>query len=311
MSEILRAGDPAPAARHVPVMLREVLEWLAPQPGQTIVDATLGAGGHAAEIARRVGPEGLVVGVDRDPVMIETARPRVVGAKCRLVEANFADLRSVLDELEIDRVDGVLMDLGLASDQLDDAARGFSFARPGPLDMRMNPRIGEPAWRLVNRLKEENLAEIFFRLGEERHSRRVARAIVAARREKEIQTTDELAEIVRRAMPRGKPWQRIDPATRVFQSLRIAVNDELTSLEQALASLPVCLKPGGRAVVISFHSLEDRLVKHAFRQKETWESLTRKPRVPSDDEVGQNPRARSAKLRAAELRSLTVERLNR
>jgi 16S rRNA (cytosine1402-N4)-methyltransferase len=313
MSELNEPGDRAPP-RHVPVMLREVIEFAAPQPGQVIVDATLGAGGHASEIARMIGPEGLMIGLDCDPAMIEIARSRIVGSRIELVEANFAELRGVLNELGVDRVDAVLMDLGVASDQIEDSARGFSFSRSGPLDMRMNPRVGEPAARLVNRLKAENLADIFYQYGEERHSRRVARAIVEARRRKEIETTDELAEIVRRAMPRSKPWQRIDPATRVFQALRIAVNDELLSLEQALAALPACVKPGGRAVVISFHSLEDRLVKQAFRQRETWERLTKKPLVPSEEEIERNPRSRSAKLRAAKLRSqnLTiVERLNR
>jgi 16S rRNA (cytosine1402-N4)-methyltransferase len=300
MSELNEPGDCAPP-RHVSVMLREVIEFAAPQPGQVIVDGTLGAGGHANEIARRIGPDGLLIGLDHDPAMIEIAKPRIVGSRIELIEANFAELREVLNELGVGRVDAVLMDLGVASDQIEDSARGFSFARSGTLDMRMNPRISEPASRLVNRLKAEDLADIFYRYGEERHSRRVARAIVDARRRKEIETTEELAEIVRRAMPRGKPWQRIDPATRVFQALRIAVNDELSSLEQALKSLPTCLKLGGRAVVISFHSLEDRLVKQAFRQRETWESLTRKPLVPSEEEVERNPRSRSAKLRAARL----------
>ncbi len=292
-------GDRAPTPRHVPVMLREVLELLAPEPGQIIVDGTLGAGGHASEIASRIGPGGLLIGLDRDLTMIELARPRLAGAKSRLFEANFADLRSVLDELGLERIDAVLLDLGVSSDQIDDAARGFSFSRTGPLDMRMDRRIGEPASRLVNRLRAEELAEIFYRFGEERHSRRVARAIVAARQAKEIETTEELAAIVRRAMPRVKPWQRIDPATRVFQSLRIAVNDELDSLEQVLAALPNCLKPGGRVVAISFHSLEDRLVKRAFRQRDVWQPLVKKPLVPNDEEIERNPRSRSAKLRAA------------
>lgn len=299
-SDVCTVGLPTP--RHVPVMVCEVVEHLSPSPGQVVVDATVGAGGHARLIAERLGPDGLLIGLDRDPTMIEIARRVVVGAKTELVEADFAELRVVLDELGIDRVDAVLMDLGLASDQLDDPGRGFSFLHSGPLDMRMNPRMGEPAARLVNRLKAENLAEIFYRYGEERHSRRVARAIVEARRLEPIEATDELAAIVRRALPRGRPRQRIDPATRVFQALRIAVNDELGCLERGLAALVSCLKPGGRAVVISFHSLEDRLVKNAFRQRGVWELLTRKPLTPSDDEMARNPRSRSAKLRAARLR---------
>lgn len=292
-------GDRVPTPRHIPAMLNEVLQYLSPQPGQVIVDATLGVGGHASQIAQRIGPSGLLIGIDRDPAMIELARPRVAGSRSELIEASFAELRELLESLGVSRVDAVLMDLGICSDQLEDVGRGFSFLRSGPIDMRMNPRIGEPAARLVNRLKAENLAEIFYRYGEERHSRRVARAIVAARRRKEIETTEELAGIVRRAMPRGKAWQRVDPATRVFQALRIAVNDELMSLEQVLAELPNCIKPGGRVVVISFHSLEDRLVKQSFRQRETWQQLTRKPLVASEEETVRNPRARSAKLRAA------------
>jgi 16S rRNA (cytosine1402-N4)-methyltransferase len=236
--------------------------------------------------------------------MLELARARVRGVPARWIVANFADLRGVLDHLGIDRVAGVLLDLGVASDQLDDPARGFSFAQSGPLDMRMNPREGEPAMRLVNRLRAENLADIFFRYGEERHSRRVARAIVEARSRRAIETTDELADVVRRALPRGRVRQRIDPATRVFQALRIAVNDELGSLERVLDALPACLLPGGRAVVLSFHSLEDRLAKRAFARREIWERLVRKPLLPSDEEVAQNPRARSAKLRAARLREV-------
>ena len=305
MTDMDESGEAAPVSRHVPVMLREVLEFLAPQPGQVIVDGTVGGGGHAGEIALRIGPEGLLIGLDRDPNMLAIARRRVTGSRSLWDEANFADLRAVLDQLGIDRVDAVLLDLGVASDQIDDASRGFSFSQSGPLDMRMNPRIGEPAARVINRLRPENLADIFYQYGEERHSRRIARAIVEARERKEIETTEELAQIIRRAMPRGKPWQRIDPATRVFQALRIAVNDELASLEQGLAALPACLMPGGRAVIISFHSLEDRLVKQAFRQRDRWEPLVKKPLTSSDQEVVRNPRARSAKLRAAR----RVERL--
>jgi 16S rRNA (cytosine1402-N4)-methyltransferase len=285
--------------RHVSVMVREVLEYLAPSASQIVVDATAGAGGHSREIASRLGPDGLLVCIDRDPSMLEIARRRVAGVKVEWVIASFSNLRAVLDERNIERVDGVLMDLGAASDQIDDGQRGFSFRSSGPLDMRMNPTIGEPASRLVNELPGDALADLFYRYGEERRSRRVARAIVDARQHHRITTTEELADIVRRSLPRGRSWQRIDPATRVFQALRIAVNDELTELELMLAALPNCLKPGGRAVVISFHSLEDRLVKQSFRKSEWWEVLTKKPRTPSDAEVEQNPRSRSAKLRAA------------
>jgi 16S rRNA (cytosine1402-N4)-methyltransferase len=301
MTELDESRDPSVPSPHVPVMLREVLEYLAPQPGQVIVDSTLGAGGHSREIARQIGASGLLIGVDRDPAMIELARDRVVGSQVVFAEANFADLRRVLSEVGVDRVDAVLLDLGVSSVQIDTAERGFSFSRSGPLDMRMNPREGEPAARLVNRLRAETLADIIFQYGEERYSRRIAAAIVEARRRRPIETTGELAEVVRRAVPHGR-HERIDPATRTFQALRIAVNDELDSLKSGLAALPACLKPQGRAVVISFHSLEDRIVKQTFRDRDRWELLCKKPIVPSDDEIEQNPRSRSAKLRTARVR---------
>jgi 16S rRNA (cytosine1402-N4)-methyltransferase len=182
---------------------------------------------------------------------------------------------------------------------VDDPARGLSFQKPGPLDMRLDPTESEPAAALVNRLDERELADIFWHLGEERFSRRIARKIVEARRQAPIETTEQLAELVRRCVPRRKGGKSIDPATRVFQALRIAVNDELHALDRLLADLPDCVKPGGRAAIISFHSLEDRRVKQAFRNKEVWEALTRKPVQAGDEEVRDNPRARSAKLRAA------------
>jgi 16S rRNA (cytosine1402-N4)-methyltransferase len=189
---------------------------------------------------------------------------------------------------------------------LADAARGFSFDSPGPLDVRFNPERGEPASRLVNHLREENLANLIFTYGEERYSRRIAKAIAAARREKSVETSAELAQIVRRAVPRSQQ-ERIDPATRTFQALRIAVNDELKSLEIALRRIPECLRPGGRLAVISFHSLEDRLVKEAFRDDPRWEPLTRKPVRPGQQEVASNPRSRSAKLRVAVRRESPIE----
>jgi 16S rRNA (cytosine1402-N4)-methyltransferase len=302
MAEFDESGGPSLDSPHVPVMLREVIAYLAPQPGQVIVDGTLGAGGHSREIARHIGPGGLLVGIDRDPSMIEIARDRVVGCRVVFAEANFADLRRVLNELSVDRVDGVLLDLGVSSVQLDTAERGFSFSRSGPLDMRMNPREGEPAARLVNRLRAENLADIIFQYGEERYSRRIAAAIVEARRRRPLETTAELADVVRRAVPRGR-HERIDPATRTFQALRIAVNGELESLKGGLTTLAACLKPQGRAVVISFHSLEDRIVKQVFRERDRWERLCKKPVIADEQEVRTNPRARSAKLRAARTRN--------
>ena len=301
MSKRDEPPDQPQRPRHVPVMLAEVLEFLAPQPGQRVVDATLGAAGHSVEISKELGPSGLLIGIDRDPTMLALAQARAMGLRAEFAVSNFAELRGVLDRMGVGRVDSVLMDLGIASDQLDDPERGFSFSQPGPLDMRIDRAIGEPAYRLVNRLRVTTLAEIFWRYGQERYSRRVARAIDEARRHRPIRTTEELASIVRRAMPPRRPRGRIDPATRVFQALRIAVNDELGSLARGLSSLPDCIRPGGRVVVISFHSLEDRLVKNTLRQRSVWEPLVPKPLRPQLEEVAENPRARSARLRAGRL----------
>ncbi|HXG10203.1 MAG TPA: 16S rRNA (cytosine(1402)-N(4))-methyltransferase RsmH [Gemmataceae bacterium] len=291
---------PTPAPRHVPVLSAEVLDLLAPAPGQVVVDATVGAGGHARLLAERIGPTGRLIGLDQDESMLELARLRLAGLPVTLVHSNFDRLRQVLDELGIDAVDGVLADLGVASDQLDAAERGFSFQQPGPLDMRLDPSQGEPAAALLQRLSERDLADLFWQYGEERYSRRIARKIVETRRRQPLETTTQLAELVRRCVPRPKGRRpTIDPATRVFQALRIAVNDELGALDRLLAALPDCVKPGGRAAIISFHSLEDRRVKHAFRDSTKWEVLTRKPVEASEEEVARNPRARSAKLRVA------------
>jgi 16S rRNA (cytosine1402-N4)-methyltransferase len=290
----------SPLARHVPVLSAEVLELLAPQPGQTIVDATVGGGGHARLLAERLESSGLLIGLDQDAAMLALARPRLSGLPVRLFQSNFDQLRHVLDELGIAAVDAVLADLGFCSDQMDAPERGLSFQQPGPLDMRLNPEEGEPVSQLLRRLGERDLADLFWQYGEERFSRRIARRIVEARRLAPLETTDQLAELVRRCVPRPKGRRSpIDPATRVFQALRIAVNDELGALERLLAALPQCVKPGGRVALISFHSLEDRLVKQAFRDREKWQELTRKPVQAGEEEVQINPRARSAKLRAA------------
>jgi 16S rRNA (cytosine1402-N4)-methyltransferase len=284
-------------------MPAEVLEYLAPVSGQTFVDCTVGTGGHARLIAERVAPGGRLIGLDQDAAMLAIARPRLEGMPVTLVQANFERLRHVLDGLAIEAVDGVVADLGVCSDQLDAAERGFSFQQPGPLDMRMDPARGETAADLVNRLNERDLADLIYEYGEERFSRRIARKIVEVRQRTPFETTEQLADLVRRCVPRPRARRHsIDPATRVFQALRIAVNDELGALERLLKALPGCLKPGGRAVLISFHSLEDRRVKHTFRDKHLWEVLTPKPIQASDAEVDHNPRARSAKLRAARRR---------
>jgi len=289
-----------PGSAHVPVLLDEVLAWLDPRPGQVLVDGTLGGGGHARALLQRVGPEGRIVGLDRDPAAIERATATLAGTPTTLVHADFRDLPEVLAQLDLSSVDGVLLDLGLSSDQLEDPQRGFSFSTEGPFDLRFDPTCGEPAWRLVNRLDERRLAQLIHEFGEERYSRRIARAVVRRRSEKPIRTAAELAELVRRCVPRSPSTRRLDPATRTFQALRIAVNHELESLDAALARVPDCLAPGGRFAVISFHSLEDRRVKQAFRDDERLEVLTRKPVRPRSEEVQHNPRARSAKLRVAQ-----------
>lgn len=263
-----------------------------------LVDGTVGAGGHAAALGALVGATGKVIGLDRDPEMMALAERATRGLPVQLVRAAYSELPDVLEELGIEAVDGILLDLGLSSDQLRWEHRGFSFAADGPLDMRFDPDGDVTAADLVNSLPAEELADIFYHFGEERHSRRVARRIVEARRVERITTTGRLAEIVRRSIP-GK-WGPIDPATRVFQALRIKVNDELEHLDAALAYLPDVLKPGGRAAIISFHSLEDRRVKVAFRDNPDLTVLTRKPVQASAEEVAVNPRARSAKLRVAE-----------
>jgi len=280
----------------VPVLAAEVVRLLDPRPGETWADCTVGAGGHARLLAERVGPAGRVIGLDQDPAMLALARPRLAGLPVTLVHANFDQLAEVLAGMGIEKVDGVYADLGFASDQVDRADRGFSFREDGPLDMRLDPTTGPTAADLVNTLSEAALADVFFEYGEERHSRRVARRVVERRKERPFATTGELAELVRRCVPRSGG---IDPATRVFQALRIAVNDELGALDRLLAALPRVVRPGGKAGVISFHSLEDRRVKQAFRKADVWRPLTKKPVEAADEEMARNPRARSAKLRVA------------
>ena len=289
--------DPFPV--HVPVMPDEVVRWLGLRAGAVVVDGTLGGGGHTRILAEHVGAAGRVIALDRDPAALAAAEKNLAGLPVELVQTNFCDLPEVLKQLQIPAVDGVLLDLGVSSDQLADPMRGFSFTAEGPLDLRFDPTSGEPACQLVNRLSGEHLAELIFRYGEERYSRRIARAIVERRRKKPIATAAELAELVRRCVPRSRAGRRIDPATRTFQALRIAVNEELKSLEIALRRTPDCLRPQGRFVVISFHSLEDRRVKEAFRDDPRCEVLTKKPVRPAAGEVARNPRASSAKLRAA------------
>jgi 16S rRNA (cytosine1402-N4)-methyltransferase len=280
-------------------MPEEVLRLLALAAGQVVVDATVGAGGHTRLLAERVGPAGRVIGLDRDAGMLERAESHLKGLPVTLVHGNFDRLRAVLDRLGLAAVDAVLADLGVCSDQLDDPSRGLSFQQAGPLDMRLDPSEGASARDLLYRLNERDLADLFWKYGEERFSRRIARRIVETRRREPLDTTEQFAELVRRCVPRSK-GQKIDPATRAFQALRIAVNDELGALERLLKQLPNCVRAGGRVALISFHSLEDRLVKHALRDRSLWQELTRKPIQAGEDEVNRNPRARSAKLRCAQ-----------
>jgi 16S rRNA (cytosine1402-N4)-methyltransferase len=286
---------------HRPVLAEEILEWLAPRAGAVLVDGTVGGGGHAAMLAKRVGPGGRLIGLDRDPAMLELAREAVAGLPVDFFLSSYRDLKRILDELGVARVDGVLLDLGLSSDQLAWTQRGFSFVAEGPLDMRFDSQSSAPsAQELVNQLSGEELARIFFEYGEERYSRQIARGIVEARRREPIRTTAQLSELIRRSVPRAVGHGTIDPATRVFQALRIAVNQELEQLDTALEQIPELLAPGGRFAIISFHSLEDRRVKNAFKADRRLNVLTKKPLTASARELAVNPRSRSAKLRVAE-----------
>ncbi|WP_040890700.1 16S rRNA (cytosine(1402)-N(4))-methyltransferase RsmH [Zavarzinella formosa] len=287
---------------HVSVLPGEVLTLLDPQPGEVWVDCTLGAGGHARMIAAKVGPTGRVIGLDQDAGMIAAALPSLAGWPITPVHANFDQVSAALKGVGITEVDGLLADLGFCSDQLEDAGRGLSFQQDGPLDMRMDATAGESVAEMLARINEYDLANLIYEYGEERQSRRIARKIVETRKTAPIRTTGQLADLVRSCVPRDKK-SRIDPATRTFQALRIAVNDELGSLDRLLSQLPRLLNVGGRAGIISFHSLEDRRVKQAFQDRDLWEAVTKKPVQAGDDETVTNPRARSAKLRVARRRS--------
>jgi 16S rRNA (cytosine1402-N4)-methyltransferase len=284
---------------HVPVLLDEVLEGLQLTEGGVFVDGTLGGAGHTRALAERVGMTGRVIAIDVDPAAVRRAEGLLAGMPVAVATASYTDIPEVLDEVGVRLVDGILLDLGLSSDQLADIARGFSFQSEGELDLRFDPEHGEPAWRMLARLSEQHLADLIYQYGEERYSRRIARRIVEERRTRPIRTSSHLADLVRSCVPRSK-GHSIDPATRTFQALRIAVNGELDGLKIALRRLPNCLKPGGRLAIISFHSLEDRLVKEAFRDDPRLKPVTRKPIEASESEVARNPRARSAKLRVAE-----------
>lgn len=294
---------------HIPVMLEEVMGFLKPGKGDIIVDTTIGAGGHSREILKCIGDEGLLIGIDKDAEILKIAKQRLleIGNSFKLYHADYADLSYILKELKIKKVKGILLDAGVSSYQLDVGERGFSFRKEAPLDMRMDRSRGVTASELLQRLSEKEMVEVFWRYGEERRSRRIAKAIVKERKANgPIKTTTQLARIIEKAVyPSGKYQQRgkIHVSTKVFQALRIFINDELKSLEFFLNHAHDFLEIGSRIVAVSFHSLEDRLVKNAFRKGDsssTLKILTKKPLLPSGVEIKENARSRSAKLRAAE-----------
>jgi len=284
---------------HVPVLLKEAIDFLAVKRGGTYLDATVGLGGHSYEIAKRLGAPGHLIGFDKDPAALERAHEKLKALdeppQITLIHGSFAE---VAERIAPASLDGLMADLGVSSLQLGDAARGFSFQADGPLDMRMNPMSGDTAEQVVNHLDERELADVIYEFGEERRSRRIARAIVRSR---PIRTTKQLVEVISTAA-RSMKHERIHPATRTFQALRIFVNRELDDLKALLEATPRVLKPGGRLVVISFHSLEDRIVKDALRggKDKYFSVLTKKPQTASEEEIENNPRSRSAKMRAAE-----------
>jgi 16S rRNA (cytosine1402-N4)-methyltransferase len=297
-------AGPAPPGEHVSVLLDAVITWLRPRAGGRYVDGTVGNGGHAAAILDASAPDGRLLGLDADPAAVDVARARLAefGDRATIVNASFREMDRVVEERRFGPVDGILMDLGISSRQLDVGGRGFTFRHDEPLDMRFDPTRGESAADLLNRADEAEIADVLYRYGEEYKSRRVARAIVRQRERAPIATTYDLVRAVEQAL--GPKRGRTHPATKSFQALRIAVNDELGALEQTLPVAASLLAPGGRLAVISFHSLEDRRVKQFFRAGGGPEALlaelTRKPIVPSPEESARNPRARSAKLRIAE-----------
>jgi 16S rRNA (cytosine1402-N4)-methyltransferase len=299
--------------KHIPVLVEEVMACLNCLPHQTYVDATLGGGGHAIEILERTAPDGRLIGVEWDEDAISEAKNRLAPftERVTLFHENYAQLPELLKAMNIEQVDGILLDLGLSSIQLEEPERGFSFKGQGPLDMRMDRRRSRMAADLVNRLPPKDLEQIIFEYGEERWARRIAKSIVFEREKSPIRTTEELRKIVYRAIPGRFRSRRIDPSTRTFQAFRIAVNEELKNLKEILEVGWRLLKKGGRMCVISFHSLEDRMVKEAFRRLAKGEAdssgqgavmrvITKKPVTPSEEECARNPRSRSAKLRCAE-----------
>lgn len=300
----MREGDENNVS-HLPVMLDEVVEYLRPQAGGIFVDGTLGLGGHAEAVLKLIGPQGRLIGIDRDAESLRMARERLRPylSQCDFVQEDFRDIDKVLEGLKVNKVDGILLDLGISSFQLDNPQRGFSFRADGPLDMRMDQNGRLSAFDLINSLSEKEISIILRNYGEERWHNRIARTIVTQRAQNVIETTQELSQIILRAIPYHQKKGRIHAATRTFQAFRIAVNRELESLEIVMGKCIGLLKDKGRLVVISFHSLEDRIVKQKFRSlaKEGKINLiTKKPLRPGEEESERNPRARSARIRVAE-----------
>ena len=312
---------------HIPVLLQEVIHWSGLErqttESRTVVDGTLGGGGHAWHLIEALQPRDFFIGIDRDAAAIDRVnelfdrllppnkepdlcnpakQAEAIRSTCRirLIQSSYKDLPNLMVDHAIPKADFILLDLGLSSDQLEDTSRGFSFRTGGTLDLRFCTEEGISASDLLAKIDEKELADIIYQFGEERFSRRIARAIVERRRHSPVRTAEDLADLVHRCVPGGKIHGRIDSATRTFQALRIAVNNELEHLKAAIERLPDCLAPGGRLLVISFHSLEDRIVKHAMRECAQLQVLTKKPVLPSDSESYENPRSRSAKLRVAE-----------
>ncbi len=293
-------SETAPGFHHVTVMRAETVESLQPNPAGVYADVTLGGGGHAEYLLEQSSPTGRVIGVDRDPAACTAASERLAsfGDRFRAIQGTMGNTSQLLQGVQVDQVDGLIADLGVSSHQLDTAERGFSLQAEGPLDMRMDPTVGEPAVDWIAATAENDLADVLYKFGEERRSRAIARRLKLRSSEGNLNTTQDLRRAVHSVM--GPRSSGRDSATRTFQAIRIAINRELEELETLLASLPALLKPGGRAAIISFHSLEDRIVKHTFRDMECGAPVHRKPRIPSEEEASQNRRSRSAKLRVFE-----------
>ena len=292
---------------HIPVLKQEAVDALRLQAHAVYVDCTVGGGGHAEAILEATAPDGSLIGIDRDGEAIQRAGERLkrYGTRVRLFHENFKNLGTLLRAQGVRSVDGILMDLGMSTLQLADSERGFSFQKDGPLDMRMDRRSPVTAAALVNSLPERQLAQILFEYGEERWANRIARAVTEARKKKPIRSIGKFASLVRRAIPRAAQSRRLNPATKTFQALRIAVNQELDPLAGALSDAVALLNPGGRLCVIAFHSLEDRIVKRTFKALTRAEAarvrlVTKRPIVPGREEIRMNPRSRSAKLRVVE-----------